>query len=149
MWFLRAIDWFWLRGWLINKRAICTGTARLFRNFRKATNKIGRTNRKAKSVYCAWICTFHVYTLAWGVWICVCICESSRQSTFTRDFDMKCMCELRIHMSTCIPGKRGKWRVWKCECTGWQRCTECLISCRSLFAKEALIMGLFFAEIGL
>jgi len=48
------IDWFLLRGWLINKGAICASTATLLNFntlFGEATNEISTKNRKSKSVY--------------------------------------------------------------------------------------------------
>jgi len=83
----RQVDWFWLRGWLVHKGAICTGTAPLFWNFhlliRGATN-ISTKNRKSVLVYCAWLLykvTF-VTNRAQMRFLCVCVYKYTLYSDF-------------------------------------------------------------------
>ena len=51
-----SIDWFWLRGWLINKGAICTGSAPLFWNIiclfeRPRTRLVGKIGSQNQSIF--------------------------------------------------------------------------------------------------
>jgi len=72
------IDWFWLQGWLMNKRAICTGTAPLFWKFiflferprTRLVRKTGSPNQSMGLVTQKWV-TSHMSESWSTLMICV------------------------------------------------------------------------------
>ena len=94
------IDWFWLRGWLINKKAIsinkgaiCTRTAPLFWNFisllegprTRLVRKIGSQNQSIRKL--GWITHIHVRIgvigVAWLIYTCDMTHAHVRHDPFT------------------------------------------------------------------
>jgi len=75
---IARIDWFWLRGWLINKGAICTRSAPLFWNFiflfqsprTRLVRKIGSQNQSIAFLYATDILYIYNVILVQRIEVC-------------------------------------------------------------------------------